>query len=124
MPLADFGSVTFTGMQATIGNVTGALSNWTPVALNMGTRSGAVLVQTGALNATADGFTARYVAPPVGVNPVPTPGKPGSDKDKDDLHGKSADSHGRHLGWAKILSKATSSPGRHLGWAKIFSKSH
>ena len=105
LPLADFGSIAINGMQATIGDKTGALSNWMPVAMNMGNQSGGGIVQTNGLNTAGNSFTASYVAVS-SVEPVTSFTNPVGQGHNPGLQGKSASSHGRHLGWAKISGKS------------------
>jgi hypothetical protein len=81
LPLANFGSVTFSNAQATIGGTTGAIGNaaWASdvEAINMVSPSGAVEASTGALNASGNGFTVTYSStnptPPPTTPPTPTP---------------------------------------------------
>ena len=61
-PLADFGSVTFTNIQATIGDKTGTLNDWMPVKFDM-QQEGQIVAQTGSSDATGDSFTVTYQAP-------------------------------------------------------------
>ncbi len=105
LPLADFDSIIVNNIQATIGDKTGALSNWMPVAINMGNPKGEIIVQTNSLNAAGNSFTASYVAIN-SVEPVTNFTNPDGQGHNSGLHGKSAASNGRHLGWAKISGKS------------------
>jgi hypothetical protein len=61
LPLADFGSVTFSGGQATIGNTTGNIGSFSnPDAINMVNSAGVVIAQTSVLDKKA-GFTVTFV---------------------------------------------------------------
>jgi hypothetical protein len=62
LPLANFGTVTFTNASATIDGTTGAINNsaWTPLAINMASNRGALEATTSVLNATGDGFSVTY----------------------------------------------------------------
>ncbi|CAM9695182.1 unnamed protein product, partial [Phaeothamnion confervicola] len=66
LPLANFGSVTFTNASATIGAATGPIngSAWagSATAINMVSASGKLEASTSALNATGTGFTVTNAA--------------------------------------------------------------
>lgn len=65
LPLADFGTETFSASSATIGGISGPITNatWTGTQveqINMVTNSGSALDSTSALNAAGTGFTVTY----------------------------------------------------------------
>ena len=62
LPLADFGSVTFSSGQATIGNTTGNIGSFSnPDAINMVNSAGVVIARTSVLDTTNAGFTITFV---------------------------------------------------------------
>jgi hypothetical protein len=82
LPLANFGTVTFTSASATIGGTTGPIddSAWSSeaTAINMVSSRGVLEASTSALNGTGDGFTVTYAAasPPVSPPPASPPSPP------------------------------------------------
>lgn len=135
LPLADFGTITFNSVQATIGGETSALSNWMPVAINMGNLRGEVLVQTDNLNATGDSFTASYIAIS-SVQPVTDFTGRGGWGHNSGSHRKSADSNSNvdtvtnfnnqdgqgHN--SDLHDKSDERNRHHPGWAENSGKSH
>jgi hypothetical protein len=116
LPLANFGSVTFSGIQATIGTETGNLSNWPNVVINMGNSSGSMIAQTNGLNTAGTGFTVSYVANS-GDEPGSNYTNPGSGSETGSGHvhhtdsqgngsslpGKFADGSQHGFGWGIVL---------------------
>jgi hypothetical protein len=85
LPLANFGSVTFSNAQTTINGVTGPINDsaWANnvVAINMAAGRGTVEASTSSLNASGTGFTVTYgdastPSPPVPSPPAPSPPAP------------------------------------------------
>ena len=62
LPLANFGTATFTSASATINGTTGAIKNsaWSAIAIDMASNRGASEATTSVLNSTGDGFSVSY----------------------------------------------------------------
>ena len=62
LPLANFGSVTFTSATATINGVTGPINDsaWKPLAIDMASSRGALEATTSILNPAGNGFSVTY----------------------------------------------------------------
>jgi hypothetical protein len=61
-PLADFGTVSMTGISATVGTETGGLQAFPNVEVTMTGKSGTVLAQPGPLNAPGTSFSTAWMA--------------------------------------------------------------
>ena len=61
LPLANFGSVTFSDTKASIGTETGSISSWSNIEIDMGNASGNPIAQTSGLNTSGTGFTVSYI---------------------------------------------------------------
>jgi hypothetical protein len=62
LPLANFGTATFTSASATINGTTGPINDsaWSAIAIDMASRFGATEATTSILNTTGDGFSVSY----------------------------------------------------------------
>jgi len=60
LPLANFGTVTFTNASATISGKTGSISTWTSTAIDMESSSGVLEATTSTLATGGAGFTVTY----------------------------------------------------------------
>jgi hypothetical protein len=62
LPLADFGSATFTNCSATLTGTNGPISRWAYDAIDMVNSSEALKAQTGPLNRKGNGFTVNWIS--------------------------------------------------------------